>query len=87
MWKYVAKIIEENGDISSSGPFDQYDDARISVLKSKDEPVSIVITQLDENGRDVMDHWLKRHKSHSPIIDVPLHPIARTGTKYWKAHA
>ena len=87
MWKYVVKIIGEDGDMSLSGPFDQYQDAQVLAWKSKDDPVSIVITQVDESGRDVSDHWLKRHKSHPPIMDVPLHPIARTGSKYWKDRA
>jgi hypothetical protein len=78
---YVAKIITENGDITSSNVCERYDDARMFAWKAKDEPVSIVITQIDESGRDVMDHWLKRHQSHAPIRDVPLHPIARTAPK------
>jgi hypothetical protein len=87
MWKYVAKIIAENGDISSSDPFERYDDAQAFAWKSKNNPVSIVITQIDENGRDVMDHWLKRLKSHPPLLDVPLHSIARIPAKYGKDNA
>ncbi|HKU65284.1 MAG TPA: hypothetical protein VJQ06_09510 [Rhizomicrobium sp.] len=87
MWKYVAKIIRENGDMTSSDPFDLFHDAQTFLCKSKDEHASLVITQIDQTGRDVTDHWLKRHTSHSPILDVPLHPVARTGTKYWKEHA
>jgi hypothetical protein len=87
MWKYVAKVIAVNGDMSSSDPFDRFHDAQVFVWESKDEPASLVITQIDQAGRDVMDHWLKRHVAHPPIMDVPLHPIARTGTKYWKENA
>ena len=68
MWKYVAKIITESGDISASDTIERYDDARVFALKSTDDPVSIVITQIDDSGRDVMDHWLKRHKSHPPLF-------------------
>ena len=84
MWKYVAKIIAENGDLTASGPFERYDDARVFALKSKNDPVSIVITQIDGNGADVTDHWLKRLKSHPPLLDVPLHPIARIPAKWGK---
>ena len=87
MWKYVAKVIAENGDMTSSDPFDVFHDAQTFVWKFKDEPASFVITQIDQTGQDVMDHWLKRHQAHPPIMDVPLHPIARTGTKYWKTNA
>jgi len=84
MWKYVAKIIAENGDISSSGPYERFDNARIFAWKFKDDPVSIVITQIDETGKDLMDHWLKRLKSHPPLMDIPLHPVARMPAKYGK---
>jgi len=84
MWRYVVKIITEAGDLSSSDPFERYDDARVSTLSHKNDPVSIVITQIDEGGRDITDHWLKRLGAHPPIMNVPLHPIARTGSKYWK---
>jgi hypothetical protein len=60
MWRYVAKIIAENGEISSSEAYGRYQDAQVFAWRSKDDPVSIVITQIDESGRDVMDHWLKR---------------------------
>lgn len=75
---YVAKFIRDNGEISSSDPFEQFRDAQEFAWKSKDDPVSIVITQIDENSVDVMDHWLKRLKSHPPTRDVPLDPIARS---------
>lgn len=87
MWKYVGKIIQENGGMTESAPFEHFHDAQTFVWKFKDESASLVITQIDQSGRDVMDHWFKRHPSHGPIPDVPLHPIARTGTKYWKDHA
>jgi hypothetical protein len=81
MWKYVAKIIAENGDIFASEAYERYQDAQVFAWKSKSDPVSIVITQIDETGMDVMDHWLKRLEAHAPIRDVPLHPIARTTAK------
>ena len=87
MWKYVAKVIQGNGDMTSSNPLDLFHDAQTFLMKSRDEAASLVITQIDQTGRDVMDHWFKRHPSHAPIVDVPLHPVARTGTKYWKDHA